>query len=153
MTKKTGYGLIAMIHLARLPEKKLASAREISDAYGISLSLMMNVLKKLCAAGYVESVRGSRGGYRMLRPAEEINFVGLMEALEGPMKLAECITRQVEGLGSEMACKLISQCPIANPIHRVNSRIREVLSGVTLAEIIEDTAGSRLQSKSQTQKA
>ena len=45
LTKKSGYGLIAMAHLARLEGGDLASAREIAETYDISTSLLMNALK------------------------------------------------------------------------------------------------------------
>lgn len=67
LTKKTGYGLIAMAHLAELPEGRVCSAREIAALYEIPAALLMNVLKALSSAGYVESFRGARGGYRLAR--------------------------------------------------------------------------------------
>jgi Rrf2 family protein len=136
MTKKTGYGLIAMTHLAKLPEGDLASAREIAEHYGIPQALLMNILKELAAAGYVKSVRGSHGGYCILKPADEVNFVGLMEVLEGPMKLADCVNEKVaEGLETGK-CELYESCPISDPIHRVHRKIRDFLSGLTLADVM-----------------
>src|ERR1035437_1275386 len=83
LTKKTGYGLIAMTHLAQLEAHEVASAREIADLFGVPASLLMNVLKELAAAGYVESVRGAKGGYRLARRPEEINLADLVSAMEG----------------------------------------------------------------------
>ncbi len=91
LTKKTGYGLIAMAHLAELPEGRVASAREIAELYGIPTALLMNVLKDLAAAGYVESLRGSRGGYRLARRPEGVNLADLVAAIEGPVPQAECV--------------------------------------------------------------
>ncbi|KKK99134.1 hypothetical protein LCGC14_2635800, partial [marine sediment metagenome] len=91
MTKKTGYGLIAMTHLASLGDGELACARKISEQFGLPTSLMMNVLKQLSAAGFVESVRGARGGYRLAKHPEDISLADLVEALEGPVRLAECV--------------------------------------------------------------
>ena len=42
-TKKTGYGLIAMTHLARLPDGELASAREVAETFGVELELEVQV--------------------------------------------------------------------------------------------------------------
>jgi Rrf2 family protein len=138
MTKKTGYGLIAIMHLARLPEGELASAREIARQYGIPLALLMKVLKELCTAGYIASVRGARGGYRLARSPEEVNFVGLMEALERPMKLAECLMKNTDDRQTDSVCTLINKCPIADPVHRIQRRIHDFLTQLTLAEILSD---------------
>jgi Rrf2 family protein len=136
MTKKTGYGLVAMTHLARLPAGQVASAREIAELFGVPGPLLMNVLKELSAAGYVESVRGARGGYRLARRPEDITLAGLVEALEGPVRLAECMT-EAAGEGRECTFKLMSQCPVADPVHRVQRRLSEFLKKVTLAEFVE----------------
>lgn len=136
MTKKTGYGLIAMTHLAKLPKGDLASAREIAEHYEIPQALLMNILKELATAGYVKSVRGSHGGYYILKPAEEVNFVGLMEVLEGPMKLADCVNEQVADGLETGKCELFEKCPISDPIHRVHRRIRDFLGELTLADVM-----------------
>ena len=135
LTKKTGYGLIAMVHLASLPEGELASARRIAERFGVPTSLLMNVLKKLAAAGYVHSVRGSRGGYRLARPPDQISIVDVTGELEGPIRLAECVT--AEAAGRECTCEVMARCPIADPVHRVQRRINDFLRKVTLAEIVD----------------
>ena len=87
MTKKTGYGLIAMTHLASLSGGELACARKIAEQFNLPTSLMMNVLKQLSAAGFVESVRGARGGYRLAKRPEDISLADLVEALAATGKL------------------------------------------------------------------
>ena len=134
LTKKTGYGLIAMTHLARLPAGQLASAREIAERFGTSRSLLMNVLKELAAAGYVDSVRGARGGYRIVPGWEKMTLADLVTTLEGRIRLAECIAP--DGPGRESICRLIDNCPIANPVHRVQRKLEDFLKQVTLAEIV-----------------
>ncbi len=139
MTKKTGYGLIAMMHLARLDKNALASAREISEQYHMPTALLMNVLKELAAAGYVRSVRGARGGYCLSKATDDVDFLGLMEVLEGPMKFAKCVTGTVDDGNPEATCELMPNCPISDPVHRVHRKIRDYLSRVTLSDILSDS--------------
>jgi len=145
LTKKAGYGLIAMTHLARLNPGELASAREIAGLYGVPSSLLMNVLKVLAVAGYVESIRGAHGGYRLAHEPEEISLADVISAVEGPIRLAECIAARrggegrpaaMEGAAPEGPCPLIARCPIADPVHRVHRRLHDFLKTVTLAEIV-----------------
>lgn len=135
LTKKTGYALIAMTHLARRPNR-VASARRIAGLFGVPTSLLMNVLKELAAAGYVESVRGARGGYRLARRPEQISLADVAAALEGPVRLAECITEQT-GQDAECTCQVMARCPIVDPVHRVHRKLRDFLKKVTLAELLE----------------
>lgn len=136
LTKKTGYGLVAMTHLAKLPEGEVASAREIAERFGVPASLLMNVLKKLGAAGYVESVRGARGGYRLARPPDEITLADIVTALEGPLRLAECLTDWTDE-DSECTRQIMARCPVADPVHRVHRKLSDFLKKVTLAEIVD----------------
>ena len=136
LTKKTGYGLVAMTHLAHLADDQVASAREIAELFNVPVSLLMNVLKQLAAAGYVESVRGARGGYRLARRPEHVDLAGVVTALEGPIRLAECVTGLAGG-DAECTCEVMARCPIVDPIHRVQRRLTEFLKKVTLAEIVD----------------
>lgn len=139
LTKKTGYGLIAMTYLAGLDEGQLASAREIAERFDVPASLLMNVLKELSAAGYVESVRGAHGGYRLAREPEEISVADLVTAVEGPIRLAQCVAGKDPSSDSE-PCRLVERCPIADPVHRVQRRLSDFLKTVTLAEIVAPAA-------------
>lgn len=136
LTKKVGYGLIALTHLARQEPEALSSAREIAEQFGVPTSLLMNILKDLGSAGLVASVRGARGGYRLAREPHEITLADLITVLEGPIRLAECITGD-SGDGAESPCSLMQRCPILDPVHRVHRRVHDFMRQLTLAEIAE----------------
>ena len=135
LTKKTGYGLVAITHLATLGAGERASAREISEQYEIPMALMMNVLKRLSAAGYVTSIRGARGGYHLARPLAEITLGDLACELEGPIRRSDCISHVT---GDQVACsyEAKTRCPVFDPVHRVQRLMRDFLGQVTLAEIV-----------------
>jgi len=133
LTKRTGYALIAMAHLSELPAGRHSSAREIAEVCGVPASLLMNVLKELSAAGYVESVRGAHGGYRLARRPEPVNLAELVEAIEGPVRLAECALDVADD--KECTCQVMSRCPVADPLHRVQRKLQDFLRKVTVAEI------------------
>lgn len=133
MTRKSGYALIALTHLAKLPRGTLASARGIAQEYRIPQALLMNVLKELSGAGYLESVRGARGGYRLSRRAEEMALLPILESLEGPVRLADCMSGDGEDLEG---CDLLCNCPIANPIHHLQKRMRTFLRRLTLQDLL-----------------
>ena len=136
LTKKTGYGLVAITHLATLSAGERASAREISEQYEIPAALLMNVLKRLSAAGYVTSVRGARGGYHLARPLGEITLGDLTCELEGPIRRSDCISHVT---GDDKACtyEAKTRCWVFDPVHRVQRLMRDFLGQVTLAEIVD----------------
>jgi Rrf2 family protein len=137
MTKKSGYGLIALCYLAGLEKGERASARTIAETFGIPVSLLMNVLKQLCAEGFVRSIRGAHGGYAITKEPQDMPLIDVMEALEGPVTLAACITNGSSEPQND-ACTLLPNCPIAEPIYRVHQKIRGVLCELTLEDIITE---------------
>src|SRR5690348_8893211 len=62
LTKRTEYGLIALVHMAER-EGHCVSAREISERFLIPKRLLAEVLKDLCHADLIDSHRGATGGY------------------------------------------------------------------------------------------
>ncbi|MBK8914843.1 MAG: Rrf2 family transcriptional regulator [Phycisphaerales bacterium] len=131
LTKKAEYALIAMYHLARAEADAVWSARDISIRHGVPLPLLMNVLKTLHRAGLVRSTRGARGGYTLDRPAVSISLAEVIEAVEGPVALVECVG-EADAHGG---CDLADSCPIRAPIARIHARLRQVLADVSLADV------------------
>jgi len=134
LTKKPGYGLIAMSHLAGLKDGQVASAAAIARLFGVPQALLMNVLKELAAAGFVQSVRGAGGGYRLARRPRDIHLAELTGAVERPVRLAECVTK----VAADGRCtrKMMARCPIADPVHRFHRKLNDFLQKVTLEEIL-----------------
>ena len=135
LTKKTGYALVAMGLLSQLDSGRLASAREIASRLDVSTSLLMNVLKQLASAGYIESVRGAHGGYRIAIDPEDVSLADLVGVLEGPVKLAECVTQAAND--GECTCQVMASCPVTDPVHRVQRKLKDFLASVTLGEIVK----------------
>jgi Rrf2 family protein len=134
VSKKTGYGLSALALLARVEEGELVSAAELARRIDAPPALLRNVLKRLAAAGYVESVRGVQGGYRLGREPENVSLRELVVTLEGPIRQAECISGRHD---ARQCCDELDFCPAANPVHRVQRRLNDLLREMTLAEVLE----------------
>ena len=127
-----------MSHLSKLDDGRLASAREIANRSNVSISLLMNVLKQLASEGYIESVRGARGGYRLAIDPDEVSLADLVGVLEGPVRLAECVT-ELAGDDGECTCQVMASCPVTDPVHRVQRKLKDFLAGITLGEIVQPT--------------
>ena len=69
LSKKADYALIAMRHLAASEPGSSSSAREIAESYAIPAELLAKVLQRLVRARLLVSVQGTRGGYKLGRPA------------------------------------------------------------------------------------
>lgn len=136
LTRKTGYALIALTYLAGR-RSGLASAREIAEAYKLPTALVMNILKTLQHAGMLMSMRGTKGGYRLTADLNQITLLRLIEVLEGPVKLADCMAAGRDGGSADPElCKIAPGCPIKGAIRELHERIVKILDNLPLSDII-----------------
>jgi len=91
ISRKIDYGLRAMIHLAGLPAAKIASLHDLATILHLPREFLAKILKILTGKGLVRSIRGAHGGYQLARPAHDISFLEVIEAVEGPVQLNVCL--------------------------------------------------------------
>ncbi len=103
--------------------------KEISKRENISLKYLEQVITPLRSAGLVKSVRGSKGGYSLGKPPSEICLNDLVEILEGPISLTECLT-------DPKACQKSSFCVTRDIWEEVSEAISQIFHSVTLEEMV-----------------
>jgi len=130
LTKKTGYGLVALAYLAS-PPGRVASASKIARRFEIPVRLLMNVMKELSAAGLVESVRGARGGYVLVRDPGKLTLGELVRTMERPLEMAQCLSAEQ----GKRQCRRFDRCPARWPVHRVQEKLKQFMDQLTLADI------------------
>jgi Rrf2 family protein len=127
--RKVDYALLILSYLYHRSEG--GCARAIAEQFGLSRAFVANILKRLCRRGFVASQRGTRGGYTASRPADGIYLTELMDALGAGFHLAECCRELPDA-----SCEVFGVCPIKGPVTALHHRVRELLSHVTLAELV-----------------
>ncbi len=90
ISTKSRYGLKAIIEIAKSEE--LVSLRVVAENLQISESYLEQIITKLKKQGYIESIRGVKGGYKLSKEAKEILLGDLIEIFEGSVKPANCVT-------------------------------------------------------------
>src|SRR3954453_9456921 len=139
-TRKGDYAILVLSYLHHHAEG--GCAREIADRFRLSRAFVANILKELCQKGFVASHRGVKGGYALLRCADQISLAEVLDSLEDhPLSLAAC-NEPPAGDG----CTLFADCPVKGPIAEVHQRLRDVLRGVTLGDLFRprSAAGTEL---------
>ena len=127
ISKLTDYGTVILATLAAAPGK-LHTAAEVAERTRIALPTVSKLLKTLHREGLVASMRGSHGGYQLVRPAREISAAAILDALEGPFALTECASER-------SACGIETTCRVGHAWQTVNYAIRRSLADVTLAQL------------------
>jgi Rrf2 family protein len=129
LSKSADYGLMAMRRLALLPRGACRSAREIATEHRIPPALMAKLLQRLARNGLVASHHGTKGGYRIARPASRISLREVIEAIEGPMAMLECLDP------CKGECAQEGACTVRAPLHRLQRRIVEELGRTTIGDL------------------
>src|SRR5580704_6873325 len=94
---KAEYGVRVMVELARRSPDEPVPLAETAQQDGLPLAYLEHLVARLRRAGLVDSRRGSRGGYLLARPAQEITMAEVVGALEGSIAPIECISQAADG--------------------------------------------------------
>lgn len=131
LTKKADYGLISLKHIAVFGKERPSSTKEMAEAYGIPAPILSKVLQRLVREGFLLSEQGVNGGYRLARDASLITALEVIRAIDGPVLLTNCFSRQGE-------CEISASCNVREPLRKVHERIQEVLESITIADLSGD---------------
>jgi FeS assembly SUF system regulator len=134
LSRLTDYGIVLMAHLAARETGSTHNAREVAGDTQLPAPVVSKILKSLARAGLLDSQRGSKGGYSLSRPPEQISVTEMITALEGPLGLTECTVHPG-------ACVQESSCHVREPWQRINRVVRDALADVSLADLTSPAAG------------
>ncbi len=123
---------MAMKHLAVRPDAGSASAREIAEQYDIPVELMAKVLQRLARRGLLSSHQGTRGGYRLSKPAAAISVADIIQAIDGPLTVTACSVEDEN-------CGQYAKCSVRDPLWRIKDRILAALATCSLQEVASET--------------
>jgi Rrf2 family protein len=132
------YGVRLMVELGRQDEGAPVALSAIAESENLPLSYLEHLVAKLRKEGLVSSQRGAHGGYRLGRPAEEIQMLEVVEALEGAIAPMECFQPDPEG---KVSCSHEADgdraCATKLLWTRVQGGVTKALAGTTLADLVE----------------
>ena len=129
LTKRGDYVVRAALSLARaFDDGAFRKIREVAADMDLPLHYTPQILNLLLKAGLAEARAGKQGGYRLLRPPEQISLLDLVEAGEGPLRDQRCTLR-----GGP--CHWEDMCPLHSVWDQAYSALTEVLAGRTLASL------------------
>ena len=129
ISTKIRYGTRAMLELASHYGEGPIELKEIAKKENISLKYLEQVIIPLRSAGVVKSVRGSKGGYSLAKPPSRINLNDLVEILEGPVNLIDC-------LRDPTVCQKVPLCVTRDIWKEVSEAIYRIFHSVTLEEMV-----------------
>ena len=130
ITKKVEYALIVLKYMRELPLGELHTTREICDKFHLPFDTTAKVMQSMNHQGLLKSLQGIKGGYVLNADLEKINFLGLVEIIEGRIPELFCETSK-GGF-----CHLTESCNIVAPVNRLNKKVRKFLSLLSVEELL-----------------
>ena len=91
ITRQADYALRAVIYLSRLAPDERAATSQIAEEQHIPPSFLAKIVSQLSVAGLLQTSRGARGGVSLARSPRDITVLDVVEAIDGPILLNECV--------------------------------------------------------------
>jgi Rrf2 family protein len=136
INRKTDYAVRVVLALAKYGEGARLSSAEIQQEMLIPPALMSRIVAQLSREGLVNTFPGRDGGLMLPCPASQITLKDVVEALEGPILLSECM--QVKG---EDDCPFQSNCPVRSKWGRVQVAMMREMASITFEDLAQEAAG------------
>lgn len=133
LSKRTQYGLRAMICLADAYQHGYLQTKELAAREGLPTKFLESILSALTRGKFLISKIGATGGYRLARPPRDILIGDIVARLEGK-KLMEDDPPESSERPGEVAVRIVAT--------QLSAALRGVLNSLTLAQLAEQTAAS-----------
>lgn len=127
LSKRTEYGLRAIVSLARMGEDAFVQSKDLSKNEELPNKFLEAILLTLRRGGFLESKVGAGGGYRLSRKAKDISVGDLIRRLEGRLAVKE--SGPAETAPGKVAVRLIND--------KLTAATDVVLDEMTLEELLE----------------
>lgn len=135
ISTKGRYGLRTLMDVSAHQAKGPVNLNDIAERQGISAKYLWQIVNLLKTAGFVRGTRGPKGGYILIRDPADITMLDVIQALEGPVTLVECV--------DDPACCARGENCVAHSVwEEVSQVIRAALQKITLAEILRRHAAA-----------
>ncbi len=135
ISTKGRYGLRTLMDIAVHQSQGPVNLNDIAERQGISAKYLWQIVNLLKTAGFVRGTRGPKGGYILLRDPSEITLLDVIQILEGPVSLVECVD-------VPDYCTKVENCVAHSVWEEVSQAIRAALRKITLAEILRRHAAA-----------
>jgi len=134
LSKKTKYGIKALIYLSKQRDNVPVQIETISKSEDISRKFLESILLTLRKNGFLGSKKGKGGGDYLIKEPKNIKMSSIIRTLDGPIAMVSCVSlnfyERCEDCPDEKAC----------PVHHLMSEVRDstlkIFNNRSLADLI-----------------
>jgi len=128
ITRQADYAVRAVLYLASNGDQRTATSM-IAEEQRIPPSFLAKIVSQLSIAGLLHTSRGARGGVTLARTPKEITLLEVIEAIDGPIQLNECI-------GDTGSCSFEDDCPLRPVWCDAQEDLVKKLKGTNFADLV-----------------
>ena len=132
LSKRSEYGIRALINLASREEPGIARINEIAEEEIIPTKFLEQILLLLKNTGFLQSKPGRGGGYYLGKPANLITLGQVVRVLDGPLAPIRCVS---ETAYEPCGCPNEERCGLRMVMSDVRNAIADILDYTTLADV------------------
>ena len=130
ITRQADYAVRAVLYLARLGQDQRAATSQIAEEQQIPPSFLAKIVSQLSVAGLLQTSRGARGGVSLARDPDQISLLEVVEAIDGPILLNECV-------GANGICTFGDDCPMRNVWCEAQAELVQKLKSIYFSQFVE----------------
>lgn len=131
ISTKGRYALTLMLDLALNDTGETIRIKDIAARQGISEKYLEQIIAVLNKAGFVKSVRGPQGGYRLARKPKDYTVGMILRLTEGSLAPVACLDDDPN------VCSRQEDCVTIYIWEKLYAAINDVVDGFTLADLVE----------------
>ncbi|RKY09872.1 MAG: Rrf2 family transcriptional regulator [Planctomycetota bacterium] len=131
LTTKSEYSILALIYMARKGNEGFIKIEEICSNCDISkkyLELLFSILRQ---NRYIRTRRGTSGGYKLTKPASEINVAEIIRLMDGALAATDSVSRYFHS-----DTPLAKEEKIMDVFREIRDYISQKLETLTFADLV-----------------
>ena len=132
ITRQADYAVRAVLYLARIEGNQRAATSQIAQEQHIPPSFLAKIISQLSIAGLLHTSRGARGGVTLAREPKDITLLEVIEAIDGPIMLNECV-------GDASTCTFDEDCPLRPVWCDAQNELVTRLKGTNFQQLLEQS--------------
>lgn len=131
ISTKGRYAVRLMLDIAENASVEPVRLKDTAERQGISVKYLEQIISLLVRAGYVKSIRGPQGGYRLSKDPKEYTIGMILRQVEGCMAPVACLADEVN------ECERLSECVTVRIWKELNDAINGVLEKYTIRDLMD----------------
>jgi len=130
ITRQADYAVRAVLYLANLGTSERAATSTVAEDQRIPPSFLAKIISQLSIAGLLHTSRGARGGVTLAREPGDISLLEVIEAIDGPIQLNECVAE-------ESQCSFDDSCPLRSVWSDAQNELVARLKKTNFAQLMQ----------------